>query len=265
MTGKQRRSPRSDCRANHPSEADNKSQSTTEFGLGRNRKLHLARPQAPASGGGLPLARPQAPASGGGLRLARPPDSASTSVSGGIASSPDPGLCLKRSLRLARPWARTDCANRGYIITLSLASSGYKEQDRRPIWLTLATGNDGAPRATMTRSGSQPLTAARRRQQDPCRAASCTPTGLRRFSDSHAITYTGLKLSPTATLSCTQGLGISLPDTLAHSYTPHCTSGPSPCVYKREVQGHPEGGFAWGKERTNRLPLSLSLPLATCL
>jgi hypothetical protein len=30
---------------------DNKSRSTTEFGLGRNRKLHLARPQAPASGG----------------------------------------------------------------------------------------------------------------------------------------------------------------------------------------------------------------------
>jgi hypothetical protein len=91
--------------------------------------------------------RPQATASGGGLRLARPPDSASTSVSGGIASSPDPGLGLKRSLRLARPWARTDRANREYIITLFLACSGYKEQDRCPIWLTPATGNDGAPRA----------------------------------------------------------------------------------------------------------------------
>jgi hypothetical protein len=140
---------------------DNKSRSTTEFGLRRNRKLRLARPQAPASGeglrlarpqapasgGGLHLARPQAPALGGGLRLARPPDSASTSVSGGIASSPDPGLGLKGSLRLARPWARTDCANRGYIITLFLACSGYKEQDRCPIWLTPAMGNDGAPRA----------------------------------------------------------------------------------------------------------------------
>jgi hypothetical protein len=91
--------------------------------------------------------RPQAPASGGGLRLARPPDSASTSVSGGIASSPDLGLGLKRSLCLARPWARTDRTNRGYIITLFLACSGYKEQDRRPIWLTPATGNDGALRA----------------------------------------------------------------------------------------------------------------------
>jgi hypothetical protein len=73
--------------------------------------------------------------------------SITTSVSGGIASSLDPSLGLKRSLRLARPWARTDRANRGYIITLSLASSGYKEQDRRPIWLTPAMGNDGAPRA----------------------------------------------------------------------------------------------------------------------
>jgi hypothetical protein len=138
--GKQRRSPRSDCRANHPGEADNKSRSTTKFGLGRSRKLRLARPQAPASEGSL--------------RLARPPDS--TSVSGGIASSPDPGLGLRRSPRLARPWARTDRANRGYIITLSLASSGYKEQDRRPIKLTPATSNDGAPRATMTQVALSP-------------------------------------------------------------------------------------------------------------
>jgi hypothetical protein len=39
-------------------------------------------------------------------------------------SSPDPGLGLDRSLRLARPWARTYRANRGYIITLFLACSG---------------------------------------------------------------------------------------------------------------------------------------------
>jgi hypothetical protein len=115
--------------------------------LGRNRKLYLARPHAAASGGGLRLARPQALASGRGLCLARPPDLASTPVSGGIASSPDPDLSLKRSLRLDRPWARTDRADRGCIIPLFLACSGYKEQDRRPIWLTPVTGNDGAPRA----------------------------------------------------------------------------------------------------------------------
>jgi hypothetical protein len=101
--------------------------------LGRNRKLRLARPQTPTSGGGL--------------RLARPPDSALTPVLGGIASSPDPGLGHKRSLRLDRPWARTDHIDRGCIIPLLLACSGYKEQDRRPIWLTPATGNDGAPHA----------------------------------------------------------------------------------------------------------------------
>jgi hypothetical protein len=87
--------------------------------LGRNRKLRLARPQAPASGGGL--------------RLARPPGLSSTPVSGGIASSPDPGLDHKRSLCLDRPRARTDHADRGCIVPLLLACSGYKEQDRCPI------------------------------------------------------------------------------------------------------------------------------------
>jgi hypothetical protein len=68
-----------------------------------------------------------------------------------------------------------------------------------------------------------------------------------RFSDNHVGMYTRLRHFSA--------------DTLAHSYTPHCTSGSSPCVYKREVQGHPGGGFTRGKERKNRL----SLPLATCL
>jgi hypothetical protein len=74
----------------------------------------------------------------------------------------------------------------------------------------------------------------------------------------------GSSSPPTATLACTQGLGTSLPDTLAYSYTPHCTSGPSPYIYKREVQGHPGGGFAQGRSgRTGSL--SISLPLATFL
>jgi hypothetical protein len=67
---------------------------------------------------------------------------------------------------------------------------------------------------------------------------------------------------PTATLACTQGLGTPLPDTLAHSYAPRCMSGPSPCVYKREVQGHPEGASREGKGRTNRFPHSVSLSLS---
>jgi hypothetical protein len=40
-------------------------------------------------------------------------------------SSPDPGLGLRRGLRLAQPWARTDHAAGGHIIALPLASSGY--------------------------------------------------------------------------------------------------------------------------------------------
>jgi hypothetical protein len=72
----------------------------------------------------------------------------------------------------------------------------------------------------------------------------------------------GSSTSPTATLACTQGSGTSLPDTLAPSYTPHCTSGPSPCIYKREVQALPAEGerrVAQRDEPTNRLTLSLSL------
>jgi hypothetical protein len=73
-----------------------------EFGLGRNKELRLARPQASASasasGEGLRLARPQASAlasaSGEGLRLARPQDSTSASASGKVSASLDLGLGL---------------------------------------------------------------------------------------------------------------------------------------------------------------------------
>jgi hypothetical protein len=71
----------------------------------------------------------------------------------------------------------------------------------------------------------------------------------------------GSSTSPTATLACTQGSGTSLPDTLVHSYTPHCTPGPSPCIYKREVQAPPAGGSEEGREgeRANKHAHSLSL------
>jgi hypothetical protein len=68
--------------------------------------------------------------------------------------------------------------------------------------------------------GSQPLTAARRRQQDPCRTASCTPTGLRRSSDGHAITCIGLELSLDGHVGMYTRLRRSSADTLAHSYAP---------------------------------------------
>jgi hypothetical protein len=56
-----------------------------------------------------------------------------------VSASPDPRARTqprpRKSHRLARPWARADHVTRGYIITLPLASLGYGEQDRRPIWL----------------------------------------------------------------------------------------------------------------------------------
>jgi hypothetical protein len=125
-------------------------------GLGRHRKLRLARPQgsAPvsASDDELCFARPQGSDSASApeddeLRLARPQGSDSASAS-------DDGLRLARPGARTRPRPRkTDSTStseeppprptqgsdrprhRGGIITLPLASSGYGEQDRRPIWL----------------------------------------------------------------------------------------------------------------------------------
>jgi hypothetical protein len=74
----------------------------------------------------------------------------------------------------------------------------------------------------------------------------------------------GSSTSPTTTLACTQGSGTSLQDTLAHKLHPHCTPGPSPCIYKREVQGLPVGGSRGGtSKRTGSLSLSLSRTLVT--
>jgi hypothetical protein len=166
---------------------------------------------------------------------------------GRIASSPDPGLGLKRSLHLARPWAWTDRANRGYIITLSLASSGYKEQDRRPIWLTPATGNDGAPRATMTPVALSPL----RQQGDVSRILAALPAVLLQGSGASSTAtlsrIQGSSSPPTATLACTQGLGISLPDTLAHSYTPIVRLDPLLASIKGRSRAILEGGSRGGR------------------
>jgi hypothetical protein len=126
-----------------------------ESSLRRHRKLRLARPQGsastPTSEDGLRLARPQGSASTStsedGLRLARPRARPQPRPRKTVSASPDPKARPqprprktvsaspdprarpqprpRRSLRLARPWARTDHATGGYIITLPLASSGY--------------------------------------------------------------------------------------------------------------------------------------------
>jgi hypothetical protein len=102
-----------------------------------------------------------------------------------------------------------------------------------------------------------------RKQGDVSRIPAAPPAVLLQGSGT-SLTATlsrtqGSSTSPTATLACTQGSGTSLPDTLAHSYTPHCISGPSPCIYKREVQGLPARGVTRGtSKRTGSLSLSLS-------
>jgi hypothetical protein len=184
--------------------------------LGRHRKLRLARPQGSdsTSDNGLRLARPQGSDSTStpedGLRLARPQGSDSTSTLDDglrlarprartqprprttVSASPDPRARTqhrpRRSLRLARPWARTDHVAGGYIITLPLASLGYGEQDRRPIWLAPVKQVMMTPRVLDDDGGSQPPTEARRRQQGPNSPDSRASTGSKRSSDGHDIT-----------------------------------------------------------------------------
>jgi hypothetical protein len=176
---------------------------------------------------------------------------------------PTPGLSLSLGLGrnhvLARPRPRpqekspprpTLGSNRPphsvYIITLPWLAQATREQDQRPIWLAPVTGNDGSPRASMTSVVLSPL----RKQGDVSRIpAASTAVLLQGSGTSPTATLSrtqGSSTSPTATLACTQGSGTPLPDTLAHSYTPHCTSGPFPCIYKREVQGLPAGGSRGG-------------------
>jgi hypothetical protein len=71
----------------------------------------------------------------------------------------------------------------------------------------------------------------------------------------------GSNTSPTATSACTYGSGSPLLDTLAHCYTPRCTPGPSPYIYKRKVQG-PRTKEVAARENglTRSLTPSLSLP-----
>jgi hypothetical protein len=121
---------------------------TAKSNLGRHGKLRLARAEGSdsvsTSDDGLRLARPQgsdsASASEDGLHLARPQgsDSASTSEDGLCLTRPqgsDSASTSEDGLRLARPQARTRHVIGKAIITLPLASSGYGEQDRCPIWL----------------------------------------------------------------------------------------------------------------------------------
>jgi hypothetical protein len=163
--------------------------------------LRLARPQGSdstsTSDDGLRLARPLGSDSAStpeyGLRLARPPG-LGLSLDLGRRSlprpTPGPGLSLDLGGSSALPdlgLGLTTSQGRAIII-LPLASSGYGEQDRRPIWLAPVKHVMMAPRVLHDDGGSQPLTEARRRQQGSDSPDSCTSTGLKRSSDGHDIT-----------------------------------------------------------------------------
>jgi hypothetical protein len=118
-------------------------------------------PPRPTLGLGLRRRSPPRPTPGLGPRLGlgrwsppRPTPGLSLNLDLGRWSPPRPtsglglNLDLRRNRVLARPRPRPQeespprptlvsdrPRHRGYIITLPLASSGYGEQDRRPIWL----------------------------------------------------------------------------------------------------------------------------------
>jgi hypothetical protein len=102
-----------------------------------------------------------------------------------------------------------------------------------------------------------------RKQGDVSRIPAAPPVVLLQGSGTSPtatlLCTQGSSTSLTATLACTQDSGTSLPDTLAHKLHPHCTPGPSPCIYKREVQGLLAGGSRGGtSKRTSSLSLSLA-------
>jgi hypothetical protein len=156
-------------------------------GLGLNLDLGRRSPPRPTPGLGLNLdsgrRSPPRPTPGLGLSLdsgrrspPRPTPGLGLSLDlGGVTTSPDLGLGPTTS-------------QGGAIITLPLASPGYGEQDRRPIWLAPVKQVMMAPRVLHDDGGSQPLTEVRRRQQGSNSPDRCASTGLKRSSDGHDIT-----------------------------------------------------------------------------
>jgi hypothetical protein len=161
---------------------------SAKSGLRRHRKLRLARPRARTRARPWKTTNSASPDPGIGLGLGpgrrRTPPRPTQGSDSGSAPEDD-------ELRLARPRARTDHVTGGAIITLPLASSGYGEQDRRPIWLAPVKQIMMTPRALRDDGDSQPLTEARRRQQGLDGPDSCPSARLQHSSDGHDITRTG--------------------------------------------------------------------------
>jgi hypothetical protein len=153
LTGKQRYSPRSDCRASHQGKTESRSSTSSTLGLGLSLGLGRRSPPRPTLGLGL----------GRSHILARP--------------RPRP-----QEKSPPRPTSASDRLRyRGCIITLLLASCLRLRRNKTGVSskVTPAAGNDGSPCAPMTPVALKPPTKARQRQQDSCRADSCASTGLK--------------------------------------------------------------------------------------
>jgi hypothetical protein len=132
-----------------------------------------------------------------------------------------------------------------------------REEDRRPIWLVLVTGNDGSPRASMTTVVLSPL----RKQGDVSRIPAAPPAVLLEGSGTSPMAMLSCKqgssTSLIATLACTQGSGTSLSDTLVHSYTPIVHLDPLLASIKGRSRAFLREGRSEG--RANEQAHSLSL------
>jgi hypothetical protein len=93
------------------------------------------------------------------------------------------------------------------------------------------------PTCSMTTAVLSPLQKQGDVSKDPTAPTAVLLQGSSAPSTATTPHEQGSNTSPIATSACTWGSGSSLLDTLAHCYTPHCTPGPSPYVYKRKVQG----------------------------
>jgi hypothetical protein len=124
-----------------------------------------------------------------GLGKRSPPRLTSASASEGVTTSPDLGLSLGRSHRLARPRPQPDYATGDTSLPyLLLAAPCYEGTRPESHQTTPITGNDGSPHASMTSIVHKLSTEARKRQQDPCRPTSCASTGLKHFFIGHVST-----------------------------------------------------------------------------
>jgi hypothetical protein len=106
--------------------------------------------------------------------------------------------------------------------------------------------------------------------KDPTAPTAVLPQGSSAPPTAMTSHEQGSNTSLIATTACTKDSGFPLLDTLAHCYTPHCTPGPSPYIYKRKVQGSRTRGWplrvaakvaTWENRPTHKAhALSLSLP-----